>query len=319
MIGEKIKRLREVAGLTQRDLAKSIGMSLPTLAKIEGGHHSRKIRKIWIDKIESFFNLESGELHNLLVAPKTDLSIEGVIPTPEEIKRIRVEKGMTQFELSKLSGINITSICNLERGRRFSDDTLIILGNALGLDLGPVPKKNKRGVIPVLKGENIRVASYDLEGNLLEVIEGTSYADIAVAFDVTPIGLTDCLRGKIRQTRGFQFRLIRDELPVWKTIGDITNATRTQEPFLKIYKGRVIAMYESLEEAERKSKVNISGISRCLSGEINEAGGFNWVKANRLFDKPIDGSVVVSKEDLEFLRGRGIDLEILLKKDDERK
>ena len=309
MIGEKVKRLRKASGMYQKELAEAAGISVPTLIKIEKNIHVRKIRKIWIDKIEKVFNLEEGELYDLITPPKVDFKIKGDIPTPEEIRTVRIAKGMSQFELSQLSGINQTSVCNIERGRTVSDRLLKTMGAALGLCDKPIEKKQE----DISEKKDIRVACYDLEGNLLETVNGASYADVAVQLGMSPQSVLDCLKNRIRQSGGFQLRYVSEDNPVWDTIGDITNATRRQDPFLKIYKGRVIAMYDSLEEAEKKSKVSAGSISRCLSGEIQKAGKYDWVKASEIFKKPIDGSILVSQEELKKLKSLGIDLEKILK------
>jgi transcriptional regulator with XRE-family HTH domain len=297
MIGERIKKLRVGFGFSQEEFAKKIGMSQSTLWKIEKGT-SRKVKREWLEKIELALDLEKNSLKEAL-KPKP-IVLEKELFFPNQIKSYRKQKNMTQHEFGELVGITQSVVSDIENGGRVQLDVLAKINTLLGT----------KTEFP-LEG-TLRIACYDLEGNLLEVVEGLSYKDIAEKLRLRSQDITDCITGRHKQSRGYQFKLVKDNGPVWNTIGDLSNANRRQEPFFKIYKGRIVSMYDTLEEAERRSGVNASTISRCLSGE---SGGsvYSWVKASKVFEKPLDGSILVSQEELKKLKSLGIDLEKILK------
>lgn len=53
-----------------------------------------------------------------------------------KLVKVRFEKGMSQTQLAKLSGMHRSNICRIESGNQnLSLDTLIRLSNALGKDI----------------------------------------------------------------------------------------------------------------------------------------------------------------------------------------
>lgn len=63
-----------------------------------------------------------------------------------EIKRIRMEKKLSQKTLSEKSGISRTALIAIEKGSsNMSMKTFLNLMDALGMDLSLVPKKIERG------------------------------------------------------------------------------------------------------------------------------------------------------------------------------
>ena len=61
-----------------------------------------------------------------------------------DLKAIRKSKGLSQKELSELSGLSVDTICNMENGdRSFTIKSLLKYLNALGYDI--FIKKENRG------------------------------------------------------------------------------------------------------------------------------------------------------------------------------
>lgn len=66
--------------------------------------------------------MKSSILNNIILSPG------------EVIKELREKKGWTQSTLSKISGIAVTNLSNIERGKsRLSEDRAIILAASLGV------------------------------------------------------------------------------------------------------------------------------------------------------------------------------------------
>jgi transcriptional regulator with XRE-family HTH domain len=68
LFGEKIKCLRELHGLLQRDLAQKMGIDAPMLSKIENGE--RKAKKDQVAILSKTFKITERELIKLWLADK---------------------------------------------------------------------------------------------------------------------------------------------------------------------------------------------------------------------------------------------------------
>ena len=82
-LGERIKKLREGAGITQERVAKLLGVSRPTISQIESGEG--KISAEELLKIANLFNLSVQSLLDLEKEPeivlKKDMSVRAVKPS----------------------------------------------------------------------------------------------------------------------------------------------------------------------------------------------------------------------------------------------
>jgi len=64
----------------------------------------------------------------------------------EEIKRLRLEKKLSQKTLAEQSGISRAALITIEQGAsNMTMETFLALMDALGMDLSIVPKKIERG------------------------------------------------------------------------------------------------------------------------------------------------------------------------------
>jgi hypothetical protein len=131
----------------------------------------------------------------------------------------------------------------------------------------------------------MKIAMYDLEGHLLEVLEGNSYAEI---FDLLPIksgikntsSIQKVVRGERNYADIFQFREVFNDAPLQK-IGSCVNLRSTQEKSVqKYYKGTYICTYRNIQEASTINNIEQSNISRCIRGERATAGSFGWKFVN---------------------------------------
>ena len=131
----------------------------------------------------------------------------------------------------------------------------------------------------------MKIARYDLEGNLLEVLEGTHMADFCRQLDVEQTSLTRALNNYTITAGGFQYKNVHEHVKLPQRIGEVWHLVHkagknTARLIGKYYQGRLICVYRSLVEAEEKNIVDISAISRCLSGELQTTGGFSFAYLN---------------------------------------
>lgn len=131
----------------------------------------------------------------------------------------------------------------------------------------------------------MKVAMYDLEGHLLEVLEGDTYQDI---IDLLPFksginstsSIQKVVKGQLNFAGSYQFREFVSEKPLHK-IGSCTKLKKTTErPVHKYYKGKYITTYRNIQDASDKNNVNHANIIACLKGKIKTSGGFEWKYAN---------------------------------------
>lgn len=121
----------------------------------------------------------------------------------------------------------------------------------------------------------IKIAMYDLEGHLLEVLVSENMSQLAETLGIKPSSLLHCLRGENNAAKNRQYREVFRDKPLLK-IGSVVHCTLGNKytPVHKYYKGRYISTYRNAHEAANITKINESLISRCLSSDIKTAGGF---------------------------------------------
>ena len=128
---------------------------------------------------------------------------------------------------------------------------------------------------------------YDLEGHLLEVLEGNTYQDI---IDLLPFksginnaaSIQKVIKGQRNFAGSYQFREVASEKPLDK-IGSCTKLKKTTEkPVHKYYKCRYITTYRNIQEASDKNDINHANIVSCLKGNVKTSGGFEWKYAEDL-------------------------------------
>lgn len=58
--------------------------------------------------------------------------------------------------------------------------------------------------------------------------------------------------------------------------GKFGKDNHSSKPVKQIKNGKTIAIYSSMREAERKTKICNVGISACCKGKAKSAGGYQW-------------------------------------------
>jgi transcriptional regulator with XRE-family HTH domain len=128
-IGERIRIARKLKGLTQSDLARRLGVTKQTISQYEKGqikvpeYQLKKIGEILEKPLEYFFSAElkvPGIKEKLL-----DKNLESKINIGEKIRKARLEKNISQNELTKLINAGKLTISQYERGK--STPNLFIL------------------------------------------------------------------------------------------------------------------------------------------------------------------------------------------------
>lgn len=127
------------------------------------------------------------------------------------------------------------------------------------------------------KEKTVKIAMYDLEGNLLEIIESKSIAQIERDLNIPKSTLYACLKGWHLSTINRQFREIPNGKREVNRIGNISNVTTCYlRPVMKSYNGRCICSYNSISEAGLINNIDSANITKCCNGKRELAGGFEW-------------------------------------------
>ncbi len=148
--GQKLKKLRLLANLSQEQLAEKLEISTVSLSSIENGKTFVKYNNL--EKICSIFNITPVSLFNFKDEPIKnndqcilDDNLKTFEPTKisnikrllgKNIQKFRENADLSQRELAKLIDVQIGTICQIERGKRFvSEKTLIGICNVLSCSL----------------------------------------------------------------------------------------------------------------------------------------------------------------------------------------
>jgi hypothetical protein len=127
----------------------------------------------------------------------------------------------------------------------------------------------------------MKIAMYDLEGHLLEVLKGKTYQEI---IDLLPsksgiknvASIQQAIRGEKNFCGIYQFREVFTQKPLQK-IGSCVNLKKTLEKQVhKYYKGKYICTYKSMQEAAVINNIEHANLTKCANGERSTAGGFEW-------------------------------------------
>lgn len=89
-IAERIAELRKLKGLSQEDLAKSVGISRPSLAQIELGN--RSIDVLELQKLSQVLNFSLDDFMSKNFSASEDVSVKAEKKTKKEEERISVPK-----------------------------------------------------------------------------------------------------------------------------------------------------------------------------------------------------------------------------------
>lgn len=138
----KVRAFRMNAGLTQKELAKKIGLSQLHFSRIERGgntisdEHATKIAKalnIRIDELQ----LEKPRIFNSGVV--IDHGYSGIL-----LRKYRLEKNILTADLAKMTKTAASSITSIETGRvSFTPKTAVKYAHALGINVEQFEKRNE--------------------------------------------------------------------------------------------------------------------------------------------------------------------------------
>jgi transcriptional regulator with XRE-family HTH domain len=106
-LGEKIRILREKAGLSQQELAARIGVSRPTVSQIESG--DRKLGPDELLSVARFFNVSADILLDISKEPRIVLERSGkssIISMKNDIRVSVPQKNMRKFKEALLHILN---------------------------------------------------------------------------------------------------------------------------------------------------------------------------------------------------------------------
>ena len=118
-----------------------------------------------------------------------------------------------------------------------------------------------------------KIAQYNLQGEFIKSWDCISDAGRSLKIDISSI--SKCCRGFYSKVGGFIWKYFEDKL----TEEDIISRNKSErERRVAQYSlsGGLICIFNSIKEAELKTNVYYSGISRCCMGIRKSAGGFIW-------------------------------------------
>ncbi|MBL1231033.1 helix-turn-helix domain-containing protein [Enterococcus sp. BWB1-3] len=107
-IGENIVIIRKKKKISQKSLAKAVGITPQSLLKIEKGHVNPKSETL--EKIMQALNVSANELYS---NDETD-DFNSQLPFARNLKRLRNEEQLSLDELASKIGISVTQLSGLE-------------------------------------------------------------------------------------------------------------------------------------------------------------------------------------------------------------
>lgn len=186
------------------------------------------------------------------------------------------------MEAGRITGKNPASISECARGKlvtsggsqwRYKDDSLFKDGV---FEIPPVRQRKSHNSKAILQ--------FDLDGNYIREFPSISHASRAVGFGSG--GFNRCLSGECLTAAGYQWRLKQNPLfkdGIVKLPPVINRDVHKAKPVLQYsLRGKFLREFKSLNEATRISGVSKGSIMRCLKGEVQVGGEFQWRFKNEL-------------------------------------
>jgi hypothetical protein len=122
----------------------------------------------------------------------------------------------------------------------------------------------------------IIILQYDLEGNFLREWD-IPQTHIAEKLNIDHSDLNRAVLNKMETAGGFQWRVSdRGRTPSKISQAYEVYAGMREVPVKKYYQGRFICVYNSMQEAAYKNRIDISNVSRVVSGEERDINGFTF-------------------------------------------
>jgi transcriptional regulator with XRE-family HTH domain len=125
MIGKQLKELRKRKNITQKELAKVIGVTTGTISHYESRFKNPRYDNLV--KISEYFNVTTDFLNGYETKDQEEHQKDIIEIFAEKLKRLRVQRGFSQKELSKKLDIKNSTFYRYESGRHMP--SLEILGD----------------------------------------------------------------------------------------------------------------------------------------------------------------------------------------------
>ncbi len=192
-LGERIAMMREDMGLSRKELAKKLRIDVSTISYWENDRKvpsPKNMEKLALVLDTSISHLLAGmpreELMQIRIENDHDLTYRQLLGA--KIKVLRYERGLTQTQLAKNSGVSLTFMNNLEQGKNIAEgnshiDRIKKIAEAFEESFEELEER-------VNKGLPITVRRYGREALLLRELEairvkrGLSKAELARKMDM---------------------------------------------------------------------------------------------------------------------------------------
>lgn len=97
LFSERIKQLREISKLTQKEVAEVLGIDIPMYSRIE--RNQRKAKKEYLPLLSNLYHIGEDELTQLWLADKVYDVLADAYDTPEEVLSI-VAENLVEYKKS---------------------------------------------------------------------------------------------------------------------------------------------------------------------------------------------------------------------------
>lgn len=128
------------------------------------------------------------------------------------------------------------------------------------------------------------ILKYDLEGNFLEEITADTLKSLSEKEGVSSSLLLDNLKGRNSTCNNFQYMEKTDKIRLNIPSAYHLKTGRPDKPLVKLYKGKIISVYNTLNEASYKNRISVLEILSCLQG-TRKVNGFSFAWVEKIKEK----------------------------------
>ncbi len=205
--------------------------------------------------------------------------------TKKKLSEFNKNKHLSEEHKKKIGESNKGKYISEETKRRISESLKgKIVGEKHYLYGKHLSEETKIKLSDANKGKNIgknnsnarKISQYDLDGNIIK--NWSSIVDASRELGLSKEGIYQCCSDcytNCRTLGGFIWRYSEDELT--KEYVELCNRKWNEKSVIQYsISGEFICMFKNMTEAELKTGVSHSHISRCCKGNRKTAGGFVW-------------------------------------------